>query len=174
MEISKRTILLTLRIVLTALCVLAVGFIIYNALQPAVKSAGQSGATVSLLQRVVACFAPNSAFVTATGEEYERAHAVVRGIAHFAEYALLGTLGGWCYFSYTRVRKWLAVPVAGVAFLAVLDEILQKFVAGRGAQFLDVCIDLAGGYFGIGFAILTVWLGFKIVRGYRKNREEQS
>lgn len=170
---SKRTILLTLRVLLTALCALAVGFIIYNALQPAVKSAGQSSTTVSTLQKVLAYFAPNSPLATATGEAYDKLHAFVRGAAHFAEYALLGGLAAWCCFSYTRVRKWMGVPVLGVTVLAAIDEILQKFVAGRGAQFSDVLIDVAGGYFGIGFAILTVWLGWKIVKRHQKNREEQ-
>ncbi|MBQ7770842.1 MAG: VanZ family protein [Clostridia bacterium] len=38
----------------------------------------------------------------------------------------------------------------------MIDESLQFFVAGRGTEFCDVCIDVAGGICGILFAIVVL------------------
>ena len=169
MERRKSAALWTARILLSVLCAFAVGFILYNSIQPAVESAGQSSRVVALVQRMVAVVAPNSPIVTATGEAYARLHAAVRTIAHFTEYAFLGALGTWCYRSYTDKRVWLAVPSGGVALLAVLDECLQTTAVGRGAQFSDVVVDIFGGGAGVMFALLTIWIVTKIIkkrRGY--------
>jgi VanZ family protein len=164
MSISKRWIL---RIVLTAVCAFAVGFILYNSLQPAVQSAQQSGRVVALIQRAVAVVAPNSSIANATGDAYQRLHEAVRTLAHFSEYALLGALAAWCYRSYTSKKLWLGVTSGGVVLMAVLDECVQTFSAGRGAQFLDVTLDILGGGVGVAFALLTVWLVGKWIQKRR-------
>ena len=150
--------------VLTALCAFAVGFILYNSLQPAQESAQQSSRIVAMVQRAVAVFAPNSSIVTATGEAYRRLHEVVRTLAHFAEYALLGALGGWCCLSYTSKCVFFAIPAAGTAVVAVADECLQHFTPGRSMQFIDILVDVGGGACGLAFALLSVWLVVKIIK----------
>ena len=167
MERRKGAALWTVRILLSVACAFAVGFILYNSIQPAVESAAQSSRVVALVQRMVAVIAPNSPIATATGAAYERLHAVVRTIAHFAEYAFLGALGTWCYRSYTDKKVWLAVPSGSVARLAGLDEFLQTLTAGRAGQFLDVVVDILGGSAGVMFALLTIWLGVKILKKRR-------
>lgn len=161
MYVSKRWIL---RGVLTALCALAVGFILYNSLQPAVESAAQSSRVVSLVQRVAVVIAPNSAIANATGEAYQLLHEIVRTLAHFSEYALLGALGGWCCMSYTVKKTVYGIPMVGVIALSMVDEWLQTFTAGRGAQWLDVLVDVAGGWCGVAFAVMTVWMTMMIVK----------
>ena len=106
MEKNNRKLLWALRILLTAACAFAVGFILYNSIQTAVESAKQSSRAVEVVQQVVATVAPNSPIVTATGDAYDRLHAAVRTLAHFTEYALLGVLAGWCYRSYTDKKVW--------------------------------------------------------------------
>ncbi|MBR2622856.1 MAG: VanZ family protein [Clostridia bacterium] len=151
-----------LRAATTALCVFAVGFILYNSVQPAVESAAQSSRIVEMVQRAVAVFAPHSSIVTATGEEYRRLHEVIRTLAHFSEYALLGALGGWCCLSYTRQKSFYAIPMVGLTAVAVLDECLQHFTPGRSMQWVDLLVDVGGGACGFAFSLLLVWLVVKI------------
>ena len=167
MEKIKTKLLWATRILLTLACLLAVGFILYNSIQPATESAQQSSRAVGMLQKAVAVFAPNSPIVTATGEAYNRLHEAVRTLAHFSEYALLGTLAAWCYRSYTSKKLWLGVTSGGVVLMAVLDECVQTFSAGRGAQFLDVVVDVLGGGVGIAFALFTIWCVGKILQKRR-------
>ena len=163
MEKTNNAVLWTVRILLSVACACAVGFILYNSIQTAVESARQSSRAVEVVQQVVATVAPNSPIVTATGDAYDRLHAVVRTLAHFTEYALLGVLAGWCYRSYTDQKAWLLAPGVGIALLATVDECLQLTAAGRGAQFLDVLVDVLGGGIGIAFALLTIWLARKVI-----------
>ena len=167
MEKINAKLLWTARILLTVACAFAVGFILYNSIQPAVESARQSSRAVEVVQEVVATFAPNSPIVTATGTAYDKLHAAVRTLAHFSEYALLGALAAWCYRSYTDKKIWLGVTCGGVALLAVFDECLQTFSAGRGAQFADVAVDVLGGGIGIAFALFTIWCVGKILQKRR-------
>lgn len=161
-----------LRAVLTALCAFMVGFILYNSLQTGEQSAEQSSTVVEVVQQAVAVIAPESPIVTATGEAYDRLHSAVRTLAHFSEYALLGVLGGWCCLSYTLRRIFLAIPAVGITLLAVVDECLQSFTAGRGSQFVDILVDWLGGLFGLAFALFAVWLVVKIIkRGKHATRE---
>jgi VanZ family protein len=62
---------------------------------------------------------------------------VLRKIAHFSEYGVLGLL-----LVRALGREPLAVAV-GIAY-AASDELHQHFVAGRHAAFRDVAIDAAG------------------------------
>ena len=171
MKKTNDSLLWALRILLTALCALAVGFIIYNSIQTGEESAKQSSTAVEVVQKVVATVAPESPIVTATGDAYDRLHAAVRSLAHFSEYALLGALACWCCLSYTKKKIWLISPFVGVVVLSVIDELLQSLTAGRGAQFIDVLLDVAGGSLGVAFALFTVWIGGKIVQKYRKKEQ---
>jgi VanZ family protein len=62
---------------------------------------------------------------------------VLRKLAHFCEYAILGAL-----LLRALGRETHAVA-AGVAYAAT-DELHQHFVPGRHAAFRDVAIDAAG------------------------------
>lgn len=62
---------------------------------------------------------------------------VLRKLAHFCEYAILGAL-----LLRALGRETYAVA-AGVVYAAT-DELHQHFVAGRHAAFRDVAIDAAG------------------------------
>jgi hypothetical protein len=67
---------------------------------------------------------------------------VLRKIAHFCEYAVLGAL---------LVRATRREPVAAVlgVLYATSDELHQHFVRGRHAAVRDVLIDAAGVLFGV-------------------------
>ena len=145
-----------LRIFLTVACVAMLAFIFSNSLKTGTQSLGQSSAMVDVVQNVASVVAPNSAIATATGEAYERLHAWVRMVAHFAEFALFGTLLIWCVVSYTWRKEGLYWAIFGVCVVPIVDEFLQCFVAERGAEFFDVCVDVAGGICGALFAIVVL------------------
>jgi VanZ family protein len=67
---------------------------------------------------------------------------VLRKIAHFGEYGVLGLL-----LARALGRELLAAA-AGIAYAAT-DELHQHFVAGRHAAFRDVAVDAAGVLAGI-------------------------
>jgi VanZ family protein len=62
---------------------------------------------------------------------------VLRKIAHFCEYAILGAL------LLRALGSEVVAVTAGVAFAAT-DELHQHFVPGRHGAFRDVAIDAAG------------------------------
>lgn len=66
---------------------------------------------------------------------------VLRKLAHFAEYAILGAL-------LARAVAALPAWVLGVLY-AVSDEVHQSFVAGREGAVRDVAIDAAGVLVGV-------------------------
>lgn len=84
----------------------------------------------------------------------ELLNEIVRKLAHVAEYAILGAV---LYFALQPSSRssivWdrsAAIRAFGVAALfAVLDEIHQSFVPGRGPSSIDVAIDCAGVALGI-------------------------
>jgi hypothetical protein len=73
---------------------------------------------------------------------------VLRKIAHFCEYAVLGAL-----MLRALGREALAAG-AGIAYAAT-DELHQQFVPGRHAAFRDVAIDAAGVLAGV--LLLQSW-----------------
>ena len=145
-----------LRIVLTAACIGMLIFIFSNSLKTGEQSAQQSSTMVEVVQSVAAVVAPNSGIAKATGEAYDRLHVWVRVFAHFAEFALFGALLVWCIASYTWKKEGLWLSLVGVCCVPMIDESLQYFVADRGAEFCDVCVDVAGGICGILFALVVL------------------
>lgn len=169
MSSKKQTIWLwALRIFLTLACVAAIAFIFSNSLKEAQESAAQSSRVVKVVQEVASVIAPDSQIANATGEEYDILHAWVRGLAHVSQFALLGALMIWCYFSYTNEKLFLSVPLCLLALFPVADEFLQTFVGGRGSTALDMALDTAGGAIGVLFALLTLFIGSLIVSPKKK------
>ncbi len=172
MERNKRAIFqICLQVLFLLLCAGFVAWIFSNSLKDAEQSTAQSAGVVEIVQKVVYVIAPDSPIVTATGEDYDLLHKVVRIIAHFLEFALLGALLVWCWRTFTRKKIWFLIPCGALCIVPVVDEILQSFTAGRAMEFTDVCIDIAGGIAGGLFALLTLWLLFAIIRK-RKRRKE--
>lgn len=89
---------------------------------------------------------------------------MVRKLAHFSEYAVLGVLSVLCAREFYRKHAYWLGFIWCVLY-ACSDEIHQLFVPGRSGQLLDVCIDSCGALFGI----LCVWVWFYI-RKLRKQK----
>ncbi len=75
---------------------------------------------------------------------------VLRKLAHFAEYAVLGALLA------RGCGAGLLAAAAGIAY-AGTDELHQHFVPGRHAAFRDVAVDAAGVLAGILLARARRW-----------------
>lgn len=166
-QVSKKKIYI-LRAVLTAACLALLAFIFGNSLTAGEDSSAQSASVVRLVQKVVGVFAPDSWIATATGEAYEKLHDIVRTVAHFLEFALLGALFSWCYRAYTSEKAYFFVVVCFLVLVPVIDEFLQTLTVGRAAEMKDVFVDTAGGLAGATFAVLTLVLGFAIYKKRRK------
>lgn len=87
---------------------------------------------------------------------------VIRKLAHFSEYAMLG----FFLMLHIRVawkvsRKWLWTLGLGV-FYAVTDELHQLLVGSRSGQITDVLLDGFGVLFGI-VLLAGVWWMIKSI-----------
>lgn len=159
------------RVFFTLACIGALTFIFYNSLQTAEESASSSSGVTDAVQRFVRFFAPDSFIANATGEDYKILTEWIRTFAHFAEFAMLGALLVWCYYSYTKDGAGLIIPFGFVFYVPILDECLQSFTRGRAGEVTDALIDTAGGAFGAVFAIAVAWIVFAVIRRAKKRKE---
>ena len=160
-----------LRIILTVLCILAFAWIFSNSLKTGEASSQQSQGVVDSIQSAAGVIAPDSSIANATGKDYEKLHMDVRTLAHFLEFTLLGALLIWCYFSYTSEKKFLVIPVSLAALTPFVDEFLQLFSSGRGAQISDVATDMMGLGTGMAIAFISLAIGVSI---YKKRLRERA
>ena len=96
--------------------------------------------------------------------DMDLAHLLIRKVAHFSEYAVLG------FLTYKAIRPRLRPPLAPALFAMLLwvgvpsvDEFIQLHVPGRAGLPTDVLIDMCG--FGCGFAIAHL---VQLARGNKK------
>lgn len=86
----------------------------------------------------------------------ESFHHFVRKMAHFTEFALLGTLVGGLVrrIGLLTGQRLRSLPVLLVLLVAVTDEYIQYFT-GRGSMVTDVVLDFSGALFGLGLLALV-------------------
>lgn len=169
-KISLKTLLL--RVFLTTACIGMLCFIFGNSMASADKSSASSSTVVNAVQSVAKVFAPNSFIATAVGEDYKKLVAWIRTGAHFAEFALMGALLVWCYFSYTKRWGTFIIPILLIFYIPFVDECIQLFSSGRAGEVADVIVDTLGGISGAVFALLTVGLIAWISKIRKKRRGE--
>ena len=109
-----------------------------------------SGELSGWVSRLIGIFLP---FLS---PESEYGHWLVRKIAHFSEFAILGTLFAWL-FAMLMDRKLLrfCIPMGCGMVCAIIDECIQIFSPGRVCSFWDMCIDWSGVLTGVMLIILT-------------------
>lgn len=159
-----------LRIVLTIACIFAFAWIFSNSLKTGEQSSAQSHAVTKAVQDTAKVVAPSSKVATATGEDYDILHSLIRSIAHFSEFAVLGALLAWCYLSYTRQKAFFVLPIGLIVLTPIVDETLQISTGGRGAEMKDIFLDTAGGLLGALCAVVLVWLVFALCQRRRRKR----
>ncbi len=122
------------RTVLLSAIILTLAFIWGNSLLSREQSSGESAWVLQLVTPLLELFA---------GKGNVTEH-LVRKLAHFTEFALLG-LELLFWFSQKRGKKKeaLLLAMAHGLFAALTDETIQLF-SGRGSQVQDVWLDFAG------------------------------
>lgn len=76
---------------------------------------------------------------------FKKAHALIRKLGHFFEFALLGVLTFYLAKSYNLPLKVCAlIALLYTLLFAAGDEIHQLFVDGRDGRVTDVLIDFCG------------------------------
>lgn len=98
------------------------------------SSNAQSGLVVNILAAIFPQIADLDCLVT-----------IVRKLAHFTEYTLLGFFAARTFKAYGKNPFW---SVAASSAYAVSDELHQLLVPGRSCQITDILIDSAGAAFG--------------------------
>ena len=75
-------------------------------------------------------------------------HFLIRKLAHFTEYAILGWLAARAFRTSPRPairERWFLISAALIVTYALLDEYHQSFVPTRTGTVYDSLIDIAGG-----------------------------
>ena len=162
-----------LRIALSLACALTFAWIFSNSLKTGEQSSAQSLAVTNAVQDTARIIAPSSSVATATGAEYDKLHSLIRSIAHFSEFALLGALLIACYFSYTRDKSLCVLPLGLIVLTPIIDECLQISTGGRGAEMKDIFLDTAGGFLGAFAGLIIVGLILLIVKKRGAKRERK-
>ena len=131
------------RRILTVLLILTLAFIWGHSMAPADDSSAESGFVLQLITPLLEIF---------TGKGNVTEH-LVRKLAHFAEYMVLGVELGGLFGG--DLRKYLIAATHGL-LAAFVDETIQLFVSGRSGQVQDVWLDLSGICLGAGIAALII------------------
>ena len=144
------------RVIAALMCILWAALIFCMSAEPATESADRSG---SVTEKVVSLLVPD--FEEKTEEEkaeiLSTADHIIRKIAHFCIFGMLGVLAVFVSLGYSASRG--AHTVRSIVFCAIYaasDEIHQYFVPGRGPKVTDVLIDSVGAFCGIVLIMLVV------------------
>jgi len=153
---------MVLCIVFAAMSLLWLCFIFSNSLKSADVSSQDSGRLLLFMQKIFPSMSDH----------------VLRKLAHFAEFAVLGVLAALTaafWLKLQRLRSSDNAPVKlfpAVLILAafgvlcpVIDELLQLFSPGRSTEFLDMLIDFGG--FALGALVVAAVAGIAHFKGAR-------
>ncbi len=87
-------------------------------------------------------------FPTLSEGQLAAIHFLMRKLAHFSEYAVLGILAGRAFASSANEflqSHWFQVSLLLIVCYALLDEFHQSFVPTRSPSLYDSAIDVFGG-----------------------------
>ncbi len=94
---------------------------------------------------------------------------LLRKLAHFAEFALLGVCLRWLYgMMMQKPAHYLLLPVFSGVAVAFVDEGIQMFVPGRGPGLMDVGIDSSGLVLGI---VILSFISWKKVKNLEETKQ---
>ena len=139
----------TKKLILLALGVLVIAFIFFNSLQNAERSSSASDFVADVLSAIF-------------GKEVKNMTHLIRKLAHFFEYAVLGAV--FCIVK-EKLKKFNTETVILIGLLCALcDETIQLFSAGRSGQIGDIWIDFCGFLSGLGVFFLIKWIKNKKIK----------
>ena len=136
--------------------------------QNAKESSGVSG-------KITEAVLKNIEYVQKLGENekaniYHRVESIIRKIAHFSIYAVVGTLliAICSTYKIKEINSILISFILGFIY-ASSDEIHQSFIPGRSAQITDVMLDSLGVLFGMFVLLLILKIFPKILQKFNNN-----
>ncbi len=91
-------------------------------------------------------------------EVNERTERIIRKIAHFSIYTLVGLLLMALLSTYENVKRKNQIYISAILGIlyAISDEIHQSFTPERGPRITDVFIDSLGVFFGMVVILLII------------------
>ncbi len=91
-------------------------------------------------------------------EVSKRTERIIRKIAHFSIYTLVGFLLMALFSTYESIKRKYQIYISAIIGIlyAISDEIHQSFTPGRGPKITDVFIDSLGVFFGMTVILLIV------------------
>lgn len=100
----------------------------------------------------------NSLEQTKKEEVSKRTERVIRKIAHFSIYTLVGFLLMALFSTYENIKRKYQIYISAIIGIlyAFSDEIHQSFTPGRGPKITDVFIDSLGVFFGMAVILLII------------------
>lgn len=144
--------------VFVLLCVLWTAVIFSYSLKNGTTSSDESNAVAGVLAHIMARL----------GADFVPPVHVVRKLAHFFEYFVLGSLS-FAAFRSSGARKSVPLAFGYAVLVAFADEfICQNISEGRGPRLLDVLLDSAGALLGVFLAFLLLLF----LAGYRKRKND--
>lgn len=102
----------------------------------------------------------NSLEQTKKEEVSKRTERIIRKIAHFSIYTLVGFLLMALFSTYENIKRKYQIYISAIIGIlyAFSDEIHQSFTPGRGPKITDVFIDSLGVFFGMAVILLIIEL----------------
>lgn len=120
-------------------------FIWINSLLPGSVSSSQSNFIVNMIYPLFEKVVSVELFTT-----------IIRKLAHFTEYFILGVVLTLFYIKTIRVKKYYLIVIIHGLLTAIIDETIQTFTPNRAGLFTDVLIDLSGVIFGLIFIMIIL------------------
>lgn len=151
----------------TVLLLLYVGFVFHNSMTPAVDSSAQSLSVLEAVQTVLDTVGLDHVGIT---------EHIIRKMAHFGEYTVLGMLLMQCLGQYRlmTVSRWQLHALFGF-LIPFVDETIQLFTEGRSGQISDVWLDCSGVMFGTVVCLaVCLWRRRPKRKSRKKHRDGQS
>ena len=154
------------RIILVILILLNFITIFSFSEQDGVKSGGLSRRVTLVILNVFGDY--NEPLSEEQEVQVENVQHIIRKLAHFTIYAILGLLLMSLAetFDFTNKKRIILSLLVGILY-ASLDEFHQSFIPGRTAAVTDVLIDTSGVITGI----LFIFLVLKIIQSKRKKKK---
>ncbi len=155
------------RFILILLIISTVAFIWWNSIADAEESSKMSGTVVEIVKPIID---PQDKI------DDDTFSGIIRKLAHFSEFALLGAEMIILFLLYEKPKRSLLISgliPAGISFLvAVSDEHIQLTSAGRCCDIQDMLIDLCGIICGTVFVLIIKFIADKVIyRTQTKSRE---
>ena len=141
------------------LVILMLAFIWCHSMMPGSLSSMESEWFLTLVRPLVSVL---ERLFSRFGMEMDPSY-LVRKLAHFSEYAVLGMLV-YLLFLKPGGRGKIVLSAAVCLAAAAVDEGIQILAAGRGPALKDVGIDFGGSCAGMLVAALVVFLFYRIRR----------